>query len=316
MEQQPPVGTLRVAARLSTAFVVDLVKLGSHGRDVIDALIRTAVLVANQVHLTRDPELQRRYATLDEDVPDELRRPTSINAVATSLRIPFETTRRRIGGLAEQGVCRITPAGVIVPHAATDAPAYRFACAVQFEKLRLLYGRLRGAGFFEGPPPAATAPYSGGDPPARLAGRLVGQYVLRFTEPLAERIPDRVTSLALLDMVCANTEELPDSEGGGPEVGAAGFVADALRKPVTIATLAERLGMPPETMRRHVAELVERGLCVRGEHGYIVPAEALARAPFVRFLFDNQQNLNRMFLGLADYGVLAAWDEARRGAAA
>jgi hypothetical protein len=50
--------------------------------------------------------------------------------------------------------------------------------------------------------------------------------------------------------------------------------------------------------------------------GYIVPAEALARPAFVRFLFDNHRHLTRMFAGLADFGVLATWDETRRGAAA
>ena len=316
MPDGPPLGALRVAARLSNAFTLDLVKLGAHGRDVIDPLIRTALLHANLAQVMRDPDLMRRYATLDEDVPDEMRRPASINAIAASLRIPFETARRRIGGLAEQGVCLITPAGVIVPHAATDTPFYRFACQVQFEKLHGLYDRLRAIGFLEAPPPLASAPYAGGEPPYRLAGRLVAQFVLRFTEPLAERIPDRVTQVALLDLICANTEHLPDEEGGDDGVGPAGFVPDAQRKPVSIATLGDRLGVSHETMRRHVAELVELGLCRKAEHGFIVPAEALARPPFVRFLFDNQRHLVRMFSGLADFGVLAAWDQTRRGAAA
>lgn len=316
MPDGPSLGALRVAARLSNAFTLDLVKLGAHGRDVIDPLIRTAILHANLAQVIRDPDLMRRYATLDADVPDELRRPASVNAIAASLRIPFETARRRVGGLAEQGVCKITPAGVIVPHAATDTAFYRFACQVQFEKLHQLYDRLRAMDFLESPPPIAHAPYAGGDPPYRLAGRLVGQFVLRFTEPLAEHISDRVTQVALLDLICANTEHLADDDGGGEGVGPSGFVPDERRRPITVAALGERLGIAHETTRRHVVELCERGLCRKLEHGYIVPAEALARGPFVRFLFDNQRHLTRMFAGLADFGVLPAWDETRRGAAA
>jgi DNA-binding Lrp family transcriptional regulator len=316
MTDGPSLGALRVAARLSNAFTLDLVKLGAHGRDVIDPLIRTAILHANLAQVIRDPDLMRRYATLDEDVPDALRRPASINAIATSLRIPFETARRRIGGLAEQGVCLITPAGVIVPRAATDTAFYRFACQVQFEKLHQLYDRLRAAGCLEAPPPVAAAPYAGGDPPYRLAGRLVAQFVLRFTEPLAEHIPDRVTQVALLDLICANTEHLSDDDAGDDGVGPSGFVPDARRRPITVAILADRLGVAHETMRRHVVELTELGLCQRVDGGYIVPAEALARPAFVRFLFDNHRHLTRMFAGLADFGVLATWDETRRGAAA
>lgn len=316
MADSRSLGALRVAARLSNAFTLDLVKLGAHGRDVIDPLIRTAILHANLSQLIRDPDLMRRYATLDADVPDELRRPASINAIAASLRIPFETARRRIGGLAEQGVCLITPAGVIVPKAATDTPFYRFACQVQFEKLHVLYDRLRAAGCLDAPPPVASAPYAGGDPPYRLAGRLVGQFVLRFTEPLAEHIADRVTQVALLELICANTEALADDDGGGEGVGPSGFVPDERRTPITVAVLADRLGVAHETMRRHVAELSDLGLCRKADGGYVVPAEALARPAFVRFLFDNHRHLSRMFAGLGEFGVLSAWDRTRQGAAA
>ena len=67
--------SLRVAARLANGFALDLVKLGGFGRDVVDGLLLAAISQANVAQITRNPELQRRYATLDQPPPDELRRP-------------------------------------------------------------------------------------------------------------------------------------------------------------------------------------------------------------------------------------------------
>src|ERR1041384_4981597 len=117
MAREAPHNSMRVAGRLANAFALDLVKLGGFGRDVIDALLLAAISQANVAQITRSPELQRQYATLDAAPPDELRRPVSINAIAGSLRIPFETARRRIAALKDLGVIKVTAHGVIVPQA-------------------------------------------------------------------------------------------------------------------------------------------------------------------------------------------------------
>jgi hypothetical protein len=300
---------------LSNGFTLELVKLGGHKRDVIDALLRAAVSHANQAHIIRDPVLQRRFATLDEDVPDEMRRPATVHAIAASLRIPFETARRRIGGLVETGICVPAGKGVIVPQSTTNSPPYRAACQYQFERLRVLYGRLRGVGLLEG---LARRPalWQGEAPPLRLAGRLVIEYVLRFNEAASRYIPDVVTSLTLMEMLQANTEHLPDTESGTDAPGPEGSVPDTRRRPVPVTTLAERLGIPDETMRRHVRRLADRGLCKRSSEGYIVPVEALVRDGFRQVMFQNHVDLRRMFAGLADFGVLAAWEEDASSSAA
>lgn len=305
----PPV--LRVAARISNAFVLDLVKLGMHRRDVIDPLLRAALLQANQGHIIRDPKFRRRYATLDDDVPNELRRPASINAIATSLGVPFETARRRIGAMADAGICIITMKGVIVSSAATNAPAYRAACAVQFEKLHNLYDRLRAIEFLEAPLPPSI-PFEAGNPPHRLAGRLVVEYVLRFTEPITRHIRDVVTGLTLMEIVHANTEELDGGQLSAEDQASEGALPDRFRKPISIAALARRLGIPHETVRRHVRHLLDRGLCAKVPRGYIIPAEALARPPFLQMFLDNQIHLTRLFQSLDEFGVLAIWEQGQR----
>jgi hypothetical protein len=312
---QDSLRAMRVAGRLANGFTLELVKLGGHRRDVIDALLRATITHANQAHIIRDPVLQRRFATLDEDVPDDLRRPATIHAMAASLRMPFETARRRVGGLVETGVCQPAGKGVIVPHAVTDSPPYRAAVAFQFERLRVLYARLRGVGLLEGLA-ARPALWQGDAPPLRLAGRLVVEYVLRFNEAASRHIPDVVTSLTLMEMLQANTEHLPDTESGTEAPGPEGSVPDSRRKPVPVTTLAERLGIADETMRRHVRRLSDRGLCRRLPEGYIVPVEALIGAGFRQVMFQNYADLTRMFVGLADFGVLAAWEKDASSSAA
>jgi hypothetical protein len=298
-------GTLRVAGRLANAFTLDLVKLGDHRRDVADALLRAAIVHSNLAHLIRDPVFQRRFATVDQDPPDAMRRPATINAIATSLRLPFETVRRRVLGLVETGVCALSSGGVIVPQAASSSPPYRAALAAQHGKLEGLYRRLRAIGALA--PPPAVEPWAG-DPPVRLAGRLVVEYVLRFTDPVLKQIRDPVTSLTLLEIILANTEDLPDGEGGGDGTDVAAFVPDSRRAPVTVTALEARLGVAHETLRRHVGRLREIGLCRAVEGGYIVPAEALARPEVLRFAVHNYANLVRMFGALGEFGVLAAWE--------
>lgn len=299
---------IRVAARLANAFALDLVKLGGLGRDVVDALLIAAISQANVALITRSPELQRRYATLDAVPPDELRRPVSVNAIAASLHIPFETARRRIAALAKVGIVRVTPKGVIVPQGPLNSPFYRMVMETHYELVRELYRRLRAIGLLEDLPRAPAA-YEHDAAPCRLVVRLSSDYVMRLAEPITVRLGDLVTGIILMDVIHANTEHLSDAKGGDNDLNPIDFVADDLRRPVRTTALSARLGIPQETVRRHLARLVEAGLCERLAAGYIVPARALAGEGFLQFMQDNQVNLQRLFQALAEFGVVAAWDE-------
>ncbi len=312
--------SLRVAAHLANGFALDLAKLAGFGRDIVDALLLCAISQANVAQITRNTELQRRYARLDQPPPDELRRPVSISAIANSLRIPFETARRRISALIELGVVVTHPRGVIIPTAPLNSPFYRMGAAAHYELVRKLYFRLRGIGLLEDLARPADPAYDPENPPVRLVVRLSSDYVLRLAEPIGEHMGDLVSGLVLMDIIHANTEHLSDTQGGqaDAEWDVSGFVPDTQRRPIRAATLAERLGMAHETIRRHLVRLVADDRCERNGDGYIVPARVLAREPFVRYMVDNQSHLHRLFAQLSDYGVLSEWEgqvSARRGAA-
>ena len=313
MAKAASIRSFRIAGRLANGFTLDLVKMGGHRRDVIDALLRTALMHANIAHVIRDAELQRRFADFDSDIPDEMRRPASIHAIAESLRVPYETARRRFGRMAGQGICRITPDGAVAPRAVTSSPMFRVLCQAQYDRLRELYVRLRAAGRLEPPAPTLTAGAAAGDglgeaPPVRLVGRLVVEYVLRFSEPINLHIGDVLSGVVLMDIIQANTEHLPDSEAGAEIEAADGFVPDERRRPVAASTLAKRLGAPGETVRRHVLALAERDFCRKQRGGYVVPAEVLARPGFRQVLAENHANLMRLFAAVGEFGVLAAWE--------
>ena len=95
-------------------------------------------------------------------------------------------------------------------------------------------------------------------------------------------------------------------------------MADGRRRPVRVATLSERLGIPQEKVRRHLNRLTMSDRCVREGDGFIVPSRVLAREPFIQFMVDNQSHLYRLYAGLADFSVLSEWEReilALRGAA-
>ncbi|WP_293676879.1 hypothetical protein [uncultured Phenylobacterium sp.] len=319
MAREAPYSSMRVAARLANAFALDLVKLAGLGRGVVDGVLMAAIRQANVAQINRSPDLQRAYATLDQPPPDDMRRPVSISAIANSLRMPFETARRRVAALKALGVVVATPRGVIIPAALLDTPAFRHAAEAHYALVRNLYFRLRAIGLLDDLPRPNGPPFNPEHPPVRLAVRLSSDYLLRLAEPINLHIGDLVSGLIMMDVIHANTEHLPDSEGGEDGDWSPGrFVPDRLRQPARAAVLSERLGIAQETVRRRLARLLQEDRCERVNDGYIVPSRILAREPFVQFMVDNQSHLHRLFAGLADFGVLSEWEReilALRGAA-
>ncbi len=310
MAQEPSNSSLRVSARLAVAYALDMVKLGGFGRDIVDGLLLAAISQANIAMITRDPDLQRIYATLDQPPPDALRRPVSVNAIAGSLHLPFETTRRRIAALVKAGVLQSTPRGVIVPLASLNTAFYRMIAVANYELSRTLYARLRKIGLLTELSRPNAPPYDPEHPPVRLVIRQSADYVLRLVDSLNVHLGDLVSGLILLDVFHANTEHFADTEGGDDD-GAwteGGFVADAQRRPVSAAEIARRLGIAHETVRRRLTRMVAEGRCERNEHGYWVTSRILASGLLLDIVLNNQTNLQRLFAALAESGVLSEWE--------
>ncbi|MBX3485698.1 hypothetical protein [Phenylobacterium sp.] len=284
-------------ARLSFAFLLDEMANGVAGLEPFEALLVLAVNQANIAPLTRDPAARARYGQLDAPAPDDERRPVSINAVAASLGLPFETVRRRIRRLAAAGVCTMGAEGVVVPAAFLASPTYLRSVMTGHLRLRAFYFDLAARRLVDDLPGSAYPPER--DVPIRAAARLLSDYVLRTCEGLMREAGNVISTLILTALLVAALGDDP--------------------APVPVKAIAAQLRLPAETVRRHVLQMAEDGLCERSVLGVAITPRILAR-PGLQLLFaDNGKHVQRLLAGLAERGVILSWEggagQAGRGAA-
>jgi DNA-binding Lrp family transcriptional regulator len=270
---------VREIARLSLDFVLDVSRISRGAGDLLDPLLLTAILDANQAALHRDPELARRYGDAGAALPNEHRRPISVNALAKSLRLPFESVRRRVGGWVAAGVCVRTPAGVYVPAEVVTSPAYTQTQAARVARLAAFHAELVRAGFIT-PARADPAPQWA----VRAADRALAQYMLRTCDELIALTASPVTGFVLLGL------------------GAAGIdPGRARRRPQPVAAISPRVGMPAETVRRHLLALERLGLARHaGKAGWTSAAAPDTWPRLARLAERNEANLRRLFERLAE----------------
>jgi DNA-binding transcriptional ArsR family regulator len=113
---EAPRDVRRQVVRLSMEFLLESLRLLTDAMEIdfLGALLCIAITRGNTQHLTEDPSAP--YASLNEVPPDSLRKPVSVYALAKTLRLPYETTRRNVGQLVSAGYCdRMEGGGLIVP---------------------------------------------------------------------------------------------------------------------------------------------------------------------------------------------------------
>jgi hypothetical protein len=277
---------MRRLAHLSLCFVIDSACSGMAGLKTLDAVLVMAVNQANIAPLTRDPDARVRYGALDAPAPDDDRRPVSVSAVAASLKLPYETARRRLKQLAADGVCTLSEAGAVVPQSFLSSAAYLDTTRVLHERIWAFYRELMAEGLL-GELPASRYSVEAGVP-VRGAVRLVADYLLRTSATFVGHFGDLVSGLVGMAVLCTST-------GRPPQASRA-------------TALAERLQLPQETVRRHALELIERGRCQRSPQGLFVSQEMLAGPPLAELFQDNAVQVQRLFAGLAERGVVQAWE--------
>jgi DNA-binding Lrp family transcriptional regulator len=288
----------RAVGNLSLAFLSDQFALGVAGLASRDSLLVLAINQANVILLTKDPEARRRYGAVGAAAPDAERRPVSVSRIAASLNLPYETVRRRVHELERRGVCHSLDGGVIVPEAYLTSPEYVACILAAHERLRGFWRDLVAADLLQPLPGPSYAPDEG--TPVRAAARILADYLLRSAEHLLPIAGDATSTVLLLGMLGLNTAVDPDPVAA----------ANPVRRAVPMRELAERLGLPAETARRHAKGLAERRRCARTRGGYIVTEESLQCPDWRTFFEVNMANVQRLFAALAERGVIAAWERA------
>lgn len=138
----------RLALRAATSFMLHSVDLMSRvvGGDILRGVIFTAIVDANVRHIRPGDVIGQSYSEASDNVPDDLRRPISVHALALELDIPYETTRRHVNALIAGGYCVRTETGIIVPAAVIARDQMSMALRRNFENLRRLVADLREGG--------------------------------------------------------------------------------------------------------------------------------------------------------------------------
>ena len=138
----------RLALRAATTFMLHSVDLMSRmvGGDILRGVIFTAVVNANVRHIRPGDAIGQSYSEAGDQVPDDLRRPISVHALALELDIPYETTRRHVNDLIAGGFCERTETGIVVPATVIARDQMAMALRRNFENLRRLVGDLREGG--------------------------------------------------------------------------------------------------------------------------------------------------------------------------
>lgn len=148
MPHRPDKRRERLALRASTTYFLHSVDLMSRvvGGDILRGVIFTAVVDANVRHMKPGDAISQAYSEAGDHVPDELRKPISVHALALELDIPYETTRRHINALIADGFCVRAETGIIVPGAVIARDQMATALRRNYENLRRLMIDLRDGG--------------------------------------------------------------------------------------------------------------------------------------------------------------------------
>lgn len=297
----PAVG--RLCANFTAGVIERVTKVT--GGDFVDAVIRMAILDANTRHIWTDEVANRRFAGFEEGLPDDLRRAVSIHSISNSLSLPFETVRRRVRSLSDQGMCSLVKRGVMITRDQVSDDAMRSLSEWIYDAARQLYLDLRSLQpqfdpFREAG--NALAPMDPCPAPVRMVSRAGLAHVLRYIEAAKDIAGNLRDSIILLFVFVANVEhELRGFGGGGAAPDT--IMDDARRKRIPVFALARSMGLVPETARRRINILVAQGLCVRDERGVIVPAAVLASPRMIAHRDRNLASVQRMFAELRRAGV-------------
>jgi predicted transcriptional regulator len=277
--------TARAATRLILSFVearlFDAAPL--FGGDLTATLVGAAVTRANVGHVDEEEALFRRWSDVDSPPPDEIRRPVSGYMAAHWLGLSRETVRRKLKDLVALGMIERVGEGYLAPARAAASPQFAAFTVRSLGAAGCFFRALAQLGYV---PPALVLQASAGPRRPRMCARAVGAFVPPALDTLKTLTRQDLTSAIVL-------AELAVASMGSPP------------QPLSALALAERLGLPRETARRHVSILEALGLASRTRAGLTVPIEMLD-GPIRRAVLDRGRCYREALLPrLAQAGVLA-----------
>jgi len=138
----------RVVYRLATEhFLRSARELSDQaGGNLFKGLALRAIVAANIGHIDQQSENAVRYAAMSQPPSSDLLRPVSVLAIAGSLGLPYETTRRYVAALMKEGACMRVKGGIVASPTTLAGPEAEQAMLANLVNLRRFVRALRRAG--------------------------------------------------------------------------------------------------------------------------------------------------------------------------
>ena len=197
--------------------------------------------------------------------------PISIRELARRLDLPFETVRRHVRKLVQQGICHAKDGGVcLAPSRRRGARTNAILRKIYLESVRMLDGLRRiKVGSYK---PPKSSSYTSRHPHGEQAIVVVAAIRVLLAALKALRVAfdgDLMSGLVFSAIRTANVKHITNKAPAANR----DILPDADRRPVSILAISNSMALPYESIRRHTRKLIERGKCVRvGHNGVIVPA--------------------------------------------
>ena len=281
----------RIICRLGAEYVLGVFQLlvDRYG-DIRSGVLVTAINAANVAHIDARTEEGRRAAASDGLVHDNDRKPVGVARLAAITGLPLGSTRQIVARLIDTGDCVCVDGGLIVPRSVFERAESDRLTMANLRHVRGFVRKLLARGLVAEAPvviPAWQAAVAH-DAMARVIIRPSAEYCLRALRLLAGVYCDIRKGIVAQAIVTANTAHLDTLMGEGWRyAGIDQPPPDEVRRPVSVSAIARSLGVPYETLRRHVWRLIEAGVCVRVEGGLIAPTTALETPAATRAMLAN-----------------------------
>lgn len=283
IEPTSPDVPTRVIVRIACNFLLALEADGVRRFGSIQrAIIFSAIVAANVQHITRSAVRTWRYAGVEQIPPDSERRPVSILGLSQWVGRPFETTRAHVGALVREGLCVKTPKGVFVPTdvllseriVASEAFLWNEfnAMVADLRSIDFDFGIVIGAGdsslvVEEDFKPQATMVL-----PRRVITRVISEFYIRaIVGAIAPHGDDFNTGAIFATYMILNSSAFNLKADIAWRYSTADATPpDELRRPASVAEVADRLCLGHELVRRKTRDLVAAGRLERQGKGFLV----------------------------------------------
>jgi len=205
-------------------------------------------------------------------------RAISVRAISASLGIPHETIRRYLATLVSVGFCDSRRVGGTAIAANADARTGLADLRTDIcDQYGLLVRELEAVGVIIPPAHAASETIASQNPQAVLS-TIASNLLLRLLEVHLPVFRNDLTKTAVwIALVCENVRHaFHDKALAWKYASPSGPLPDDLRQPVSAMAVAQSVGFPFETTRRHLSQLVQDRLCVRtSRSGFVVDAQVV-----------------------------------------